>query len=288
MFVRPDWKDGKAYQNIDRASLTRIAWEFLRRNPQYQAAWSKYAQEVRALVAADADVADYAEYVLAPHPTQAMADAIGDNERHDELDDRLFHDLGFFAAVPGMPRTKQPLDTQYGREWGLDRMPHPLQEYSLMNFRFLRVGSSAHSPSSHSLKMLENQEGTHGALFWSKWLILQIDLTLPLEVIQSSVIQIIKSRRKCLVAQGRIDVVKSRALPNARYVEYLRILDGENAGFSASAIGQHVSPSADNTPPDRPRDKRFRAALTEAKRLQTDGYKVLPLLQKRQPERKKK
>jgi Uncharacterized conserved protein (DUF2285) len=82
--------------------------------------------------------------------------------------------------------------------------------------------------------------------------------------------------------------VKSRALTKARYAEYLRILDGEAAGFSATQIGESISPDANNAAPDRPRDKRFRAALNEARRLQADGYRVLPLLEKIPAERKKK
>lgn len=288
MFVRPDWKDRKAYQGIDRASLTRIAWEFLRRNPQYQAAWAKYAQEVRALVAADADVAEYAEYVLAPNPTLAMAAAIGDSERHGELYVRLLDDLGFCAAVPGMPRTRLPLDTQYGREWGLNRIAHPLQEYSMMNFRFLDAGNRAYIPTSHGLKILEDEENSHGPLFQSKWLVLQVDLTLPVEVIESSVLWRIKEEREHRISLGSIEVVKNRALTKARYAEYLRILDAEAAGITASQIGEFISPDANNTAPDRPRDKRFRAALNEARRLQADGYKALPLLEGIGTKRKKK
>lgn len=288
MFVRPDWKDGKAYQGIDRASLARIAWEFLRRNPQYQAAWAEYAQQVRALVSKDAEAAAYAEYLLAPNPTRAMADALGDNEKHAELHNRLFYGLGFVAVVPGAPHIRKSLSRQCGQKWGLDRMPHPAQEYSMMNFGFLRVGNSVCSPTSHGLKILEDEVGAHASLSESRWLILQIDLTLPIEVIESAVLWNIRGEREFRASRGNIDVVKSRALTKARYAEYLRILDGDAAEFSVSEIGECVAPRANNAAPDRPRDKRFRAALNEAKRLQADGYRVLPLLQRTPTERKKK
>lgn len=49
-------------------------------------------------------------------------------------------------------------------------------------------------------------------------------------------------------------------------------------GADIKEIGDVLAPHAANDE-DRQRDKRFRAALAEATRLQREGYRVLPLLQ---------
>lgn len=40
--VIADWTDFDAYPKWGRSSLGRFAWEFLRRNPEYQKDWDKY------------------------------------------------------------------------------------------------------------------------------------------------------------------------------------------------------------------------------------------------------
>ena len=122
----------------------------------------------------------------------------------------------------------------------------------------------------------------------TRWLILQHDLSLPLEVVEASALIAIRNEREIRIGKGGFDPIKSRALSKEKYVEYLRILDGAAGGFSAQEIGTCIALRSNNLPPDRPRDKRFRAALKEALRLQTGGYRVLPLLEKADMRRKKK
>ena len=47
MFIRPNWKDVKAYRESESMSLGGgIAWEFLRRNPEYQKEMAMYQLEL--------------------------------------------------------------------------------------------------------------------------------------------------------------------------------------------------------------------------------------------------
>ena len=39
---RPDWKDDNQYPDTSKTSAQRWAWEFLRRNPNYQQDWDRY------------------------------------------------------------------------------------------------------------------------------------------------------------------------------------------------------------------------------------------------------
>ena len=43
----PDWKDSKNYPNPDEADNSQWAWEFLRRNENYQADYQKYSTQPR-------------------------------------------------------------------------------------------------------------------------------------------------------------------------------------------------------------------------------------------------
>jgi hypothetical protein len=50
---RPDWTNDSAYAHLENASLTQWAWEFLRRNPEYQVDYHKFSVYVgrpRAMV----------------------------------------------------------------------------------------------------------------------------------------------------------------------------------------------------------------------------------------------
>ncbi|HEY1645794.1 MAG TPA: DUF6499 domain-containing protein, partial [Candidatus Saccharimonadales bacterium] len=40
----PNWKNANEYPDLSGATGKRVAWEFLRRNPKYLAAWEHYKQ----------------------------------------------------------------------------------------------------------------------------------------------------------------------------------------------------------------------------------------------------
>jgi hypothetical protein len=206
-----------------------------------------------------------------------MFDDIGDGGVLDALDRRL-HEAGFFAALPDNQRIRKPLDSQHGEVWGLDGMPNPA-ETNMFNVRFTKTGNSITMLTSGLNVPKKKDESGSGGLFDSKWLNLQIDLSLPLKVIESLVLTTIKNHRKSRIGKGVFSPVINRALLKTRYLEYLRILDGLAAGVDIAKIGEALVPSAENSAPERQRDKRFRAARDEAIRLQSEGYRVLPLLE---------
>ncbi len=48
---RPDWRDASSYDYTQELSPEAWAWEFLRRNSEYRAAWSRQAQRANAELA---------------------------------------------------------------------------------------------------------------------------------------------------------------------------------------------------------------------------------------------
>lgn len=229
MFTRPNWKDESAYREIEKTSLLSIAWEFLRRNPAYQADWLKYAEQVRQLAAIDCDIARYAGLFLTANATDEMFNAIGNQEEINALSSRFFA-CGFYATIPGVQYGYASLDVQFGSPWGIERICHPQNIYFMNNPHFIEAGNSITSPSSHSLRELETQAPATGGLLNTKWLSIQVDLSLPLEVIEASVMWLIRSQRSVRIKRKVFDPMKHRAVAKAKYTEYLRILDGEAGG----------------------------------------------------------
>lgn len=285
-FVRPNWKKSAEYASLESAPLSHIAWEFLRRNADYAKAWAEYAATVKAIAAPDPQVARYAVYILHPAPTREIFDALGNDDERNNLRIKL-NEMGLWAQVSGT-RTTEHLDRTHGRPWGLECIEHPDTEYHFFRIKFKEKGNSIIEPSGYGLERLEKEEGENGLLHNSKWLVVQIDLSLPLRVIESNLLRHIKDSRSHRIEEGAFTPISNRALPNARYIEYLRILDAFAAGIGANETGECLAPRADNSAPERSRDKRFRAALIEAQRLQKDGYKVLPLLYQKPIARKNK
>ena len=134
-------------------------------------------------------------------------------------------------------------------------------------------------PSSHSLAELE--EGQGNSPFLGKWLVLQINLELPLEVIEDSVLPAIRSRRAFASKTGVIKLLPKRSRAPSLLVEYLRVLDAQAAGVSIPQMGEILHPSDQNTSAERTRDKRLRAALKVATRFRDEEFRVLPLLRSR-------
>jgi hypothetical protein len=277
VLIRPDWTKAAAYRDLARASLRRIAWEFLRRNPEYQKDWQRYANAMRGLVAGDATLEPYVEHLLAPDPPVAHDAATG-AER-----ERLW---SLLVALPGYriqdeqaPSGSRRIEMHYGRKWGLSGIRHPMDSRH-SRFRFTtdaRSNWSVHVATGAGVQSLEEKQG---GLHGGKWVVLAIDLSYPIKVIESNVLDLLKAERALRIATGDFEPITSRALANSKYIEYLQILDGTAEGKTASEIGAVLAPNAANDPPLRQRDKRFRSALKEAQRLQADGYLELPRLQK--------
>ena len=232
-FERLDWKDPAAYAHLRDASLTRLAWEFLRRNPDYGAKWLEFI---------------------------ARAESLDDGQEEMVVDP---------AGDGGL----LPLTMLYGRPWGLDHMVAP----SVAGAKFIASGARIELPMSGRQPVEATGDNPFAIQQKTKWLVFRVDLSLPLNVIEAAALGAIRGERRRRIDGGVFVPVKSRALATARYIEYLRVLDAAAAGASLEEMVSTLKPKAENV--DRQQEKRLRAALVEAKRLQADGYATLPLLQ---------
>ena len=276
MFVRPDWRNQAAYHAIEGASLQRIAWEFLRRNPDYQKAWAEYAGLVRKMAAPDTEVAQYVELVLSDCECLESWAALGDSTKTDALGSRL-DTLGHFHLVADESPRYVALDLHCGTPWGLDRIANPGTNYDGLRVRFKESASTIPGHISNVFSSDTELPGDRG-LRDTKWLALRVDLSLPLKVIDAQLKKVVRQQRQRKIGDGTITPIANRDVSPKKYVEYLRILDARASGLSAPQIGKIIEPCRINDGESRQRDKRYSAALKEAERLQKEGYRNLPLL----------
>lgn len=270
-FVRPDWRDKNAYKWIESASLRAIAWEFLRRNSDYCKAYSEFLKRSGDTTFIDEVIVAY------------WKDANGAECSEVGVDDARAHQL----ALEKTGLTLQPLSGFMGAPWGLEMMTAPSTGYGGFMVRFIKhangygmLGTQYFTPDKSMT--VKGTKGTPIVYF-------QVDLSLPLAVLDAVLKDAVRTQRHLAVKRGDVAPVANRAIRKALYAQYLRILDGLHDGQKATEIGAVIEPKRANDSRIRERDKRYNAAAREATRLMEGGYKVLPILgtDRGKPARKK-
>jgi len=281
----PDWKDISQYPKAGAVSNDRLAWEFLRRNPEYQKDWRRYLCGLKDAADGDEDLLRTIG-ILEAEPSEAtklLAEFPSEKERSDAFT-RLEDCEPWIEFSEHGQSGRRPLGRDLGVRWGLDYIANPNSNYGFPSAaRFVDAKSVRH-PSSLGLKKLEvqsmrgNKSLPYSDLARTQWLILQIDLTWPLEVIEETVMRDIRLERDRRGRLGYIELINARARAPAQLVAYLRILDASELKVPKPRIGEVLYPYQDNSPPEYGRDKRIKAAVKAARALRDGGYRVLPLL----------
>lgn len=300
MFIAPDWKDAAAYRHLEAVPLRSIAWEFLRRQKKYQDAWSAFACDMRRLVATDAALAEYVDYLLLPSG-ERLRDGLGaprakwSDEEHERLqgfmrwdfesEDEEVREWGLWRA----------LARRHGSPVGVVRIVHPQSDAGL-ELEFLDPATGRFDDAapvveirSGGLAAVEQAVAAEevGLFSESRWLALLVDLSAPLDVIKTDVMDWIRSEKRAREKQGFFEPVTNRGQRKEVYITYLRILDGIAAGEEITRIGGVLAPDDRNEAVDgRPRDKRTRAALKTATDLRDGGYRRLLRLESWQVRKK--
>lgn len=235
MFVRPNWKDIKAYSGCD--TNDGIAWEFIRRNPEYQRDVDLYRAEVVSFASENLKVFQ--------------------NYGRDNIESMIcFH----MDEQPGRWRHWSQVSNE---KWGLMRPVFTEQSWDGGDLLF------------PALDYPETFEKAWFGKVDNPRVLIPVDLSEPLEVALKKAEHYIKRLRKDGVERGTVKPETRRTLSKAVYIEYLRILDGVAAGEALQTIGEVISPTACNDPTDKQRDKRIRAAHKAAIKMQDGGFRVL-------------
>lgn len=248
MFSRPDWRRTEQYVALLGTYQEEcLAWEFLRRNPDYQR--DAHAYDAEAL----------AWYSLSP-----VRYDLSDSSCEGQVTNDLNLARTAFFGLNGA-RHAELLD-QFAKKWGVAWPWPPEGDYAgeIMFFYEARE-----SPEAFEL-VDEFGTGMEGPR-----VLIPVDLSDPLEILQKKIMGTVKQLRKIGIERGVVAPRTNRVLASRVYVEYLRILDAVEEGATLHEIGEELQPLAVNVPEARQRDKRIRAALAAAKKMQEGGYRVL-------------
>lgn len=247
-----DWRDESRYPKRGaHLSPRRWAWEFLRRNPNYQAEWQTYCDTVASILADNG----------------GDESAIEDDPRFLRSDPERLPGEDDAAWVARVGRgTQTPIDTWCAREWGLEGcqpiFPDPFSEPLLVSFsssQRVRMTAEWKSPTPTALQ---------------PEMAFVIDFRKPIDGQIEALRRYAENHQKWLAEKG---VVRTPDARNTRpeWPLYLRLLDAELAGITdpdkiAPVLykGQHARRDDDHESLRR----KINGNQQEARKLRDGGY----------------
>lgn len=260
-----DWRTGAGYPS--HLPLKLWAWEFLRRNPRYRAAYQAYvdtAAQVRAALEVPEDHLD---------PTEVAFYAwlqSGPGRFRDPLP----------PGVHRSGRTCQSLSGWLRIEWGFGRALLPIPDPRTPSGKVaISWGTSGARTRHLTADPPDLPFGTdevravlsptdHGIVY---------DLARPLGPQLQAAKAFLIAKQNRMIKAGSVEV--SEAKPRSQvemYPTYLRVLDAlAECGAEDGPPGEALKAIADAFP-DEDEEKNFRHWIKEARRLRDGGYRVLP------------
>lgn len=279
----PDWRVETSYDFPGPEDWGAWAWEFLRRNPEYQKAWQE-------------------NYVDGPLNWQQDV-----NEASSE-EDRLriyFENCDRFDCQicdpPALPRetkakylsrvganTMTPLGVHLARRFGLSSgyLQNPADPKRAVGFSF----KSSEGPRSsdwtsvsvygEELKdgIIHLEEGIYFAAgMWPEspeQIVVKFNLEWPLEMQWRRIILSLEERANRLEKEGLISPMSPRNI-TLNYPSHLRLLDADARGVAYSKMADVLFPKKSNEFGDEQGNKTVRNRLVAAKKMRAEGYKYL-------------
>lgn len=290
-FIPPDWRDASAYPaKADDLSLAQWAWEFLRRNPEYQNDYGYCSQSPdfgregnrhRLANATDAAKFRYCKYpILAGETVGEYFNRTSDETPYfysleDQLSDEKWEIL--YLADPA-------------NDEGYDCIPHLIELPREINNYFECPSSNSITPTATGWAEAENIEATSIKPEPEEWfeITLRFDLRYSLEQQLDNAKNLLQERVSQLDflqpdypyhdwerIRGTIGLqIKNMPI-------YLRVYDGRQAGAKFYEIGEELyrdkieNPNPEKALDQKNAEKRAREAFKNATRLMLGGYKEL-------------
>lgn len=247
-----DWRKPANYPKAGaRLSLNRWAWEFLRRNTGYQAAWESYRDTVAAI----------------------LADNEGDESRIED-DPRFGHyeperldgedEAEWGARVKRGTRT--PIDGWIAREWGLKFSPPLPNPFDPADPFFISFSTSP------GVRMPAHWD-TAGISVLQPESVFLIDFRKPIDGQIDALRHYAIGHQKFLSDLGIIEAPEKINERRNDWPVYLRLLDAELAGVTERAdLAAAIYPNDLNEYPDFPVSHRINKAQGRARQLRDGGY----------------
>lgn len=256
-------------------SLRRWAWEFLRRNPAYQADWLAYAETCREILPSWTPGEAFAD-----DPVEALRlhDLLHENERFKVYDPPRLpgENEEAWAFRVGKGRIV-PLDSWHGAEYGLQNFPSPFSD------SFLIGAGPQFKAIPATVFVTQHWQGFKGApsISDNRFRAIGIDLSLPIEPQLRGAQAVLERAQARLVKSGTIEQWPIKRNRCREWPDLLRILDAKAAGATPAEMAAAFFPGSTNEHPDflgrKAADKRLKAAQA----LANGGYLYIPMIREK-------
>jgi len=270
--VRSDWQKAENYDYVDELSPSALAFEFLRRNPDYQADYKEYTTKIERLFNKYGSSEDTEKQVRADTSFWKLQPENKEGELLDDWKRRTM--LGDQCPKP------TPIEYWYGEKWRLIRaFPDPSKR-AHNDIQFKPYVPYPEMPMFEGIKSyfadeepFPQQLGTAVLAFN-----LQFDLTKQID----SARILLTSLKKALEKDGWIMFKLGINKPSKfdeRIKEYLRAFDGDISGAKPIEIGNVLFPELPNTVNDNyERSETASARIDQAKNIVERTYQIIPFL----------
>lgn len=267
-----NWTTPSEYPKWNSTSLLRFAWEFLRRNPEYQKDWADYIGICRGIIPhfdphVELSADDYD--TLENHPDYARCDPprlAGENER------------AWLDRVGG--GAWMPLHSWYAKRWGLVHdFPDPFYAYEKLPLGLSLTIGFKNSPGA--CVVTEHWEGFKETRFLSTRtkLALAFDFSLPIKPQLDVAKRYLENHQRWLIKNGVVEAVPNK-IPRKEWVTYLRLLDADAVNAKPKKMAELLYKDTENSYPDYGGSKTASAALETAKIWRDSGYSLIPTMKK--------
>ncbi|MET0087661.1 MAG: DUF6499 domain-containing protein [Sedimenticola sp.] len=264
----PDWRNPEDYAYTDHLSDEGWAWEFLKRNPNYQSDYKQISLILNLLEAVHGQLD-------APEVDAILRNVSGayhfdpprnEGESIDQWIER--------CKVAGVNPIERRIDYQAGYKWGIDG---PIQNPHAEGGGIPKFLSSPSWP-----RIIEHKEGLDyvDSIYNdpdSPFVLVGFNLNLNIKKQATDATSLLSKEKSKLKSLGKIHRL-SNISNIGLLVEHLRLLDADDAGANSSEIGEILfkddSQDADKV---KQRHGKVRDRREAAEKYRDHSYRYLPL-----------
>lgn len=267
----PDWKDSGSYNLPSLSNLPLWAWEFLRRNLDYQRDWQEH----------------YVQGELRWVSENLKIESREERSKHQNLNARKFNVMICAEAAKrgeivyverGRPfiGTKRTLQIFLCEKYSI--RSHHLCDPAVDNpSRELLSFETQFSPPI-TMRHMQSRNNTKGMLPSSpSEVITKIDLNWPIEMQFKRLKQALKPVKEQLLKEGKLNPKDPRVKGETvkMYEKYVRILDAKTLGRSNAEIAKVIYPDKENNHPEYYGSGAVQDSFDAAKLLRDTDYRYL-------------
>lgn len=267
-----NWKNASEYPTWNAVSLKRLAWEFLRRNPDFQSDWAEYLAACRRLVP-DFD----------PHVVLDWDAEFYEHDDYFRCEPPRLEGESETAWIARVGRgSKMPLHSWYAKRWGLEHnFPDPFHPYEksemgLLDIRFITSASRVEI-AGHLHECLDRDKQPLISRAPKQALI--IDYSIPIEQQLNAAKKYLLAHQRLLIREGIVNEFPKK-IPRKELVIYLRLLDANASEVAAKDIAAAIYPKDKNEHPDYAASDKVRKGLATATQWRDEWFRFLPSMAK--------